>query len=236
MVACKTVGEYKRNQEKIKQFCLEEKKRAQQAAQPGPSTSTHQTPSGDTQLDEHEKLIALAKDKKKQQQRRRNEIQCETPTKTITTTPKENTIPESATTRQTTSKQRAAAKANESFITKSKAAALQQTRLHMERTKENGSFFKVNESLLQSSRTVTLMSDCTQNNPVHIYTSIPHDFMVTSPNSPEIPNTLTSTISTPRVDKAVKKIQQHKALKDTSPMKSENPVTKLVTSTIMSTA
>ena len=25
MVACKTVGEYKRNQEKIKKFCLEEK-------------------------------------------------------------------------------------------------------------------------------------------------------------------------------------------------------------------
>ena len=31
MVACKTVGEYKRNQEKIRKFCLEEK--AEQARQ-----------------------------------------------------------------------------------------------------------------------------------------------------------------------------------------------------------
>ena len=33
MVACKTIGEYRRNQEKIKKFCLEETKKAKQNSQ-----------------------------------------------------------------------------------------------------------------------------------------------------------------------------------------------------------
>ena len=34
MVACKTVGEYKRNQEKIRKFCLDEAKKQKDANQP----------------------------------------------------------------------------------------------------------------------------------------------------------------------------------------------------------
>ena len=42
MVACKTVSEYKRNQEKIKKFCLEEAKQ-QKATEINPSTSKKKT-------------------------------------------------------------------------------------------------------------------------------------------------------------------------------------------------
>ena len=40
MVACKTVGEYKRNQEKIKKFCLEEAKQ-QKVTKATPPTGGH---------------------------------------------------------------------------------------------------------------------------------------------------------------------------------------------------
>ena len=49
MVACKPLREYNNNQEKIKKFCLEEKKEAklrQQALIPGPTS----TPTGEQNL------------------------------------------------------------------------------------------------------------------------------------------------------------------------------------------
>ena len=42
MVACKTVGEYKRNQEKIRKFCLDEAKKQKAANQPLGTKRTHE--------------------------------------------------------------------------------------------------------------------------------------------------------------------------------------------------
>ena len=86
MVACKTVGEYKRNQEKIRKFCLDEKaalaKKQEAKAkqlrttplqqttasqnQPGPSQSVI-----DTQPLGHEEIVALAKRNQQAHKRQR---------------------------------------------------------------------------------------------------------------------------------------------------------------------
>ena len=86
MVACKTVGEYKRNQEKIRKFCFEEKaalakqqeaKGKQLRTTPLQQTSTLQNQPGpshsviDTQPLGHEKLLAMAKRNQQAQKRQR---------------------------------------------------------------------------------------------------------------------------------------------------------------------
>ena len=57
MVACKSLREYNNNEEKIKKFCLEEKRRTKQRQQSltqGPNTSTIKVPDGDNELYIHE--------------------------------------------------------------------------------------------------------------------------------------------------------------------------------------
>ena len=80
-------------------------------------------------------------------------------------------------------------KFQETFLSKSRAAVLQQRKLHME--KQNKSFIRIDEKELTKSLTVeviTLTSDSTQSSPLKIYTSeAKFDFMVTSPNSPGLP-------------------------------------------------
>ena len=92
---------------------------------------------------------------------------------------------------------------NETFLPKSRAAALQQSKLHLEK-QQNRSFIRINEEELIKSPTIeinTLTSDSTHNSPLKIYTSDnKFDLMVTSPNSPDIPTTFTSKISTPKTD------------------------------------
>ena len=89
---------------------------------------------------------------------------------------------------------------------------------------DNRSLIRINEEELSKSPTIeviTLTSDSTQNRPLKIYTpDNKFDFMVTSPNSPDIPTTFTSKISTSKIDKAVKKIQQLNA----TPMTSNSPI------------
>ena len=81
MVACRTVGEYKRNQEKIRKFCLEEKAEQarhqedkaiqsrsapfHQAAIPQPSNIINTQPMG------HEEVVAMARKNQKAQKRPR---------------------------------------------------------------------------------------------------------------------------------------------------------------------
>ena len=62
MVACKTVGEFKRNQEKIRKFCLEEARNnttSNQQKNQGPSTESNWT---------NEKVKKLAQANQQQQQ------------------------------------------------------------------------------------------------------------------------------------------------------------------------
>ena len=68
---------------------------------------------------------------------------------------------------------------------------------------------------------VITLSDSTQNSPIEVFTSNnEYDFMILSPESPDIPIDFTSTISTPKTDKAVKKIEKLNA----TPMSSNSPI------------
>ena len=76
MVACKSLREYNNNKEKIKQFCLKEKRKMklrQQQITQGPSTSATNTPGGENNLYSHEQTVSIAKkNQRAQQQKRRN--------------------------------------------------------------------------------------------------------------------------------------------------------------------
>ena len=56
MVACKTVGEYRRNQIKIKKFCIEEARKAKQNSAPVP-TRSHSTTTTTQELSGPSRMI-----------------------------------------------------------------------------------------------------------------------------------------------------------------------------------
>ena len=120
-------------------------------------------------------------------------------------------------------KRRIKQNSNDTILAKSKAAALQQSKLHMEKQK-NRSFIQMNEEEIIKSPTieeVITLSDSTQNSPIKVFTSNnKYDFMITSPERPDIPTNFSSTISTPKIDKAVKKIQKLNATQ----MSSKSPI------------
>ena len=124
MVACKTVGEYKRNQEKIKKFCLEEAKQQKvtKATQPTGGHKTQQTNSRNTRQRAQSTNWSPAKVRQLVSQNQRKQQQ---KTKSPTTPKKQNR------TKQSDSKKRPRSpKANpgETFEQRSKMMALQDTR------------------------------------------------------------------------------------------------------------
>ena len=88
---------------------------------------------------------------------------------------------------------------------------------------QNRSFIKINEDELTKSPTIeviTLTSDSTEGSPLKVYTSNNNfDFMVTAPDGPDFPP-FQSRISTPKIDKTIKKIQQL----NTTPSSSNSPI------------
>ena len=185
MVACKTVGEYKRNQEKIRKFCLEEKtalakqqeliakqqrkaslqQTATQQNQPGPSRSAI-----DTQPMGHADIVAMAKRNQQAQKRQRatKKATSKPPQKQQRQQAPRNKSPwnpqrpqwlKNAKTRLT--KPSLAS----TFELKSKAAALQQSReakskperkLLYSSSSESKSFISVNKNKLKFSPTVKI--------------------------------------------------------------------------------
>ena len=241
MVACKTLREYNNNKEKIKQFCLEEKrqmKQRQEQLNQGTSTATTSAPSGEN-LYSHEQIVSIAKKNQKaqQQKRRTNKVQ-ETSTRKQQPrkqqekqhfSPRRNkryVMPHKETPMKNTVKRKEKPNSNDTFRIKSRTAALQQSKLHVE--KQNRSFIKVDEQELLKSPTIECItiSDSTENSPIKVFTSDNrYDFMITSPDSPEIPPKFESRISTPNVDKAVEKIQKLNA----SPTFSSSPILNITT-------
>ena len=121
-------------------------------------------------------------------------------------------MPPKNTQQKNTEKRKVKQNPSDTFLAKSRAAALNQSRIHMEK-QQNRSFIKTNEEEILKSPTVEVItiSDSTQNSPLKIYTSDnKYDFMITSQNNPEIPSNFISSISTPNIDKAVTKIQKLK--------------------------
>ena len=245
MVACKTVGEYKRNQEKIRKFCLEEKAAIakQQEAQarssrptplqptpilhnqPGPSKSII-----DTQPLGHSELIAMAKKNQQAQKRKRTTKRTlnkqEKPARSQQRTDKS---PGNTKRPQwlKNAKARLTKQPNSStFDQKSKAAALQQTKLQAERkllyssSSDSKSFTSINKAKLKFSPTVKIHSiepESPGTTPFEIVTSSdPNDFMIdnnepTQDTSGSASPLVTKRIqgimkSTPRLDKIVNNI------------------------------
>ena len=202
MVACKTVGEYKRNQEKIRKFCLEEKAALtkQQAAkekqtratplQPAPIPQNQPGPSQrviNTQPLEHSEIVAMAKRNQQAHKRQRTAeknfgkqtqklVHPQPPTHKSPGSPKgpRLTKPSSLSV----------------FDQKLKAAALQQSRkskmqaerkLRCSSSSDSKSFTSVNKAKLKFSPTVKIHSiqpESPGTPPFEIITSSdPHDFM-----------------------------------------------------------
>ena len=214
MVACKTVGEYKRNQEKIKKFCLEEAKQ-QKVTKTTPPTGGHkiqQTNSRNTRQRAQPTNWSPAKVRQVASQNQRKQQQ---KTKSPTTPKKQNR------TKQSDSKKRPRTpKANpgETFKQRSKMMALQSTQEH----EQNRSFIQVDPNALQQSPSTITYQFVENESPQTIFASSdPKDFMSTSPDSPPVQldrnnannevtnnNDFKSTKSTPKIDKTVEKIQR----------------------------
>ena len=214
MVACKTVGEYKRNQEKIKKFCLEEAKQ-QKVTKATPPTGGHkiqQTNSRNTRQRAQPTNWSPAKVRQVASQNQRKQQQ---KTKSPTTPKKQNR------TKQSDSKKRPRTpKANpgETFKQRSKMMALQSTQEH----ERNRSFIQVDTKALQQSPSTITYQFVENESPQTIFASSdPKDFMITSPDSPpvqfdrnnannEVTNShdFKSTKSTPKIDKTVEKVQR----------------------------
>ena len=211
MVACKTVGEYKRNQEKIKKFCLEEAKQ-QKETKTTPPTGGHknqQTNPRNTRQRAKPTNWSPAKVRQVASQNQRKQQQ---KTKSPTTTKKQNR------TKQSDSKKRPRTpKANpgETFKQRSKMMALQSTQEH----EQNRSFIQVDTNALQQSPSTVTYQFVENESPQTIFASSdPKHFMITSPDSPPVQfdrnnanNEVTnnhdfkSTKSTPKIDKTVEK-------------------------------
>ena len=206
-------------------------KQRQEQLKQGTSTATTSAPSGEN-LYNHEQLVSIAKkNQRTQQQKRRTNKTQETPARKHQLqkqqekhqfTPRRNkrhVMPQKE-------KRKEKPSSSDTFRTKSRAAALHQSKLHME--KHNRSFIKVNEQELLKSPTIECItiSDSTENSPIKVFTSDnKYDFMITSPDSPEIPQKFESKISTPKLDKVVGKIQKLKA----SPKFSSSPILNITT-------
>ena len=225
MVACKTVGKYKRNQEKIKKFCLEEAKqeKATKAAQPTGGHKTQQTNFRNTRPRAQSTNWSPAKVRQVATQNQRKKQQ---KTKSPTTPKKQNR------TKQSDSKKRprtSKASPGETFEQRSKMMALQSTQEH----EQNSSFIQVDTNALQQSPNTITYQFVENESPQTIFASSdPKEFMITPPDSPPVQsernnanNKVTkspdfkSTKSTPKIDKAVDKI--HRLHDNTT--KSNNP-------------
>ena len=214
IVACKTFGEYKRNQEKIKKFCLEEAKQQKvtKATQPTGGHKIQQTNSRNTRQRAQSTHWSPAKVRQVASQNQRKQ-----PEKTKSpTTPKKQIW-----TKQSDSKKRPRTpKANpgETFEQRSKMMALQSTQEH----EQNRSFIQVDTNALQQSPNTITYQFVENESPQTIFASSdPKVFMITSPDSPPVQfdrnnvnNEVTSspdfksTKSTPKIDKTVEKIQR----------------------------
>ena len=179
-VACKTVREYKRNQEKIKEFLLTEKKtvkknqldQQQNECIPGPSSLMDQPGPSGTQL------VQASKDKKQPK--------------------REGTAPIKRT-----------YKRNKDFDQRSKEAAIAQTKLEKARqrqkNKTNSPRIQLDTTKLHKDKTVEIIniaSDSSQGSPFQIYTS-------ENPNAFKHPQTNTDIIKSKRdekIDKIIRKI------------------------------
>ena len=208
MVACKTVGEYKRNQEKIRKFCLEEKAALarqqeatakQQRKAPLQQTSTPQNqpgPSRSTQPIGHAEIVAMAKRNQQAHKRQRA-------TKKATSKPHQKQQRQQAPRGKSPGNPQRPqwlknAKARltkpslaSTFELKSKAAALQHSReakskperkLLYSSSSDSKSFISVNKNKLKFSPTVKIHNiepESPGTKPFEIITSSdPQDFMM----------------------------------------------------------
>ena len=228
MVACKTIGENKRNQEKIKKFCLEEANQLKVAnkVQPTVEPTHNRTSTRNTRSENKSTNWSAAKVRRvaTQNQRKQQQQKTKSPTAPKNTT---NWLKQGGAKRRPRTLK---ISPGEIFEQRSKLVALQNS----EEYYTSRSFIQLDiDSIQQTDHTVTYEFASDTNTPQKIIeSSDPNEFMVTSPDIPPVPNNreeldnkanenghFVSSRSTRKIDRAVRKIQ---ALKDDTP-KHNNP-------------
>ena len=102
---------------------------------------------------------------KRQQQRKQHENQQLSPRRN-----RKHTMPQKDTHQKNAGKRKGKRNPNDTFLAKSRAAALQQSQIHMEK-QQNRSFIKIDAEELLKSPTVEIntLSDSTQSSPIKIH-------------------------------------------------------------------
>ena len=214
MVACKTVGEYKRNKEKIRKFCLEEEKAAKLTARTsfpqGPSSShtqhqqstepkPKQTTTKKTTLNRKakverkwskEKLVKLATKNQRRQQEHKPRVH-KTPAGTTKKKLKQSTLKLSFNHKA----QQAALLESANLSQVQPSTSRNQTQQSLDESEvSNRSFLIFNVDVPQPNSIQTHLIDSEETGqPQHVIltSNDPSDFMVTSPESPPITSSTT---------------------------------------------
>ena len=187
MVACKTVGEYKRNQEKIKKFCLEEakqQKKTGKAVQPIGEAKIHRPSSRNTRprtqltnwIPSKLRRVATQNQLKQQQKTKSPSTPTNQKWSKQSGSKKRPQIPKSS--------------PGKIFEQRSKIMALQSSEEH----EQNRSFIQVDmNKLQQSANTITYEVEESNTPQTIIASSDPKEFMITSPDSPPVQTCQDST-------------------------------------------
>ena len=215
MVACETVGEHKRNQEKINKFCLEEAKQHKKtgnAVQPIGEAKIHRPSSRNTRPRTQPTNWSPAKVRRVATQ---NQLKQQQKTKSPATPKKQNRSKQSESKKRPRTPRSSPGKIIEQ---RSKLMALQSSEEH----ELNRSFIQMDMNALQhSANTITYEVEESNTPQIIIASSDPKEFMITSPDSPPVQTCQDSTELitntspnlnynrlTRRIDKAVNKIHK----------------------------
>ena len=215
MVACKTVGEYKKTKKKIKNFCFEEakqQKKTGKAVQPNGEAKIRRPSSRNTRPRTQPTNWSPAKVRRVATQ---NHLKQQQKTKSPSPPRNQNRSKQSESKKQPRTPK---SSPGEIFEQRSKLMALQSSEEH----ELNRSFIQVDMNALQhSANTITYEVEESNKPQIIIASSDPKEFMITSPDSPPVQTCQDSTElitntrpnlnynrSTRRIDKAVKKIHK----------------------------
>ena len=167
MFASKSLREYNNNQEKIKQLFLEEKTRAKKTTIIDTSTQLINNENSNCRqrsvkprtfsLNRKEQPESPTTEKNNTTKTQNYNQQATTKTTTITRKMKEKQMAQKETKSKDIGQRKHNQNPNETFLSKSRAAALQQTKLHMEK-QDNRSLIRINEEELSKSPTIEVIT------------------------------------------------------------------------------
>ena len=178
MVACKTVGEYKRNQEKNKKFCLDEAKQLKTANKEQIGETSQRASTRNNKPDKRISNWSPAKVRRTAAHNQKKQQKTKSPVNPKSTT---NWLKQYRASKRPRSQK---VSPGQIFEQRSKLVALQNSEEHA----VNRSFLNLDiDSIEQTHQTVTYLIESETSSPQKILTSSdPKEFMITSPESPPI--------------------------------------------------